>query len=376
MKHVILSLLALLFIGGSIAQTNYESSHVKDGKTFQYTIPKGYFFVENSDDMGDAMFIQQEGADYNEVSPEELGMGILMVMHERADDETSLQIIQEGLVTELMEVNEKLIVLEKPSIVQLSGREFMRGGFKGEMEGDKVEGLYFGVTRFGDYYVFLSYYAPEGVSDVLAYEAFKKIMASWKEVATTKEDRIAMLEIDMEDFEDFDEDEDMDELEDLEVYYQNNLFKTDLSYYDILPDFGQNWYEPIDESGHLLSMFIYNEDNGSIKIFSGGKASNYPTDKEKADAIQRAMDCPTRMTLKADSGFSNEDHVFKLYSISGGGTMTSVYTTVVNDELVFFVVDGGSIPVSDFKPAVRDLMLTMWIDYFDEEEIDEEVIED
>lgn len=376
MKHVILSLFALLFIGGSIAQTNYESSHVKDGKTFQYTIPKGYFFVENSDIMGDAMFIPQEGVDYNEVSPEELGMGILMVMHERADDETSLQIIQEGLETELMEVNEKLIVLEKPSIVQLSGREFMRGGFKGEMEGDKVEGLYFGVTRFGDYYVFLSYYAPEGVSDVLAYESFKKIMGSWKEVATTKEDRLEMLEIDMEDFEDFDDDEDMDELEDLEVYYQNNLFKTELSYYDILPDFGQNWYEPIDESGHLLSMFIYNEDNGSIKIFSGGKASNYPTDKEKADAIQRAMDYPTRMTLKADTGFSNEDHVFKLYSISGGGTMTSVYTTVVNDELVFFVIDGGANPVSDFKPAVRDLMLTMWIDYFDEEEIDEEVIED
>lgn len=371
MKRVILTLLALLFTVELMAQTNYESSHVKDGKAFQYTIPEGYFYVENSDFSGDAMFATQEGLDYDELTEEEIGIGILMVMHERADEETSLQTIQSELENELVDVNEGVIILERPCIVQINGREFMRGGFKGTIEEEPTEGLYFGITRFGDYNIFLSYYAPEGITDVLGYESFKKIMDTGKEVATTREDRMAQIELEMEEYDEeyeYDSEENVEITEDLEVYYQNNLFPTEISYYAVLPDVNENWYEPIDESGHLLSKFNYKDDNGSLSVFSGGSASNYPTDKEKANAIQLAMDHPTPMTLKAETGFSNEEHVFKLYTIAGGGTMSSVYTTEVNDELVFFVIDGGANPVDDFKPAVRDVMLTMWIDYFEEEE--------
>ena len=362
MKYLILSLLSLIFVDESIAQTTYKSSHVQGGKTIQFTVPTGYFFVVNSDVAGDAMYLPQEGVDYEEASPVELGLGILMFMHEFALEDATLDSIREGLNEELLGENKGLIAIEEPTIVQLNGREFLRGGFKGEVEGDIMAALYFGVTRYGDYYVFVSYYAPGEVEDVLSYDSFKKIMTTWKEVESDEVDW-ADLELEMDQ-----EYEGEEMYEDLEIYYQNDLFETEISYYDILPDFGENWDEPLDESGHLLSMFTYKDNNGSIKIFSGGKAINYPSDKEKADAIRRATDCPNRLSIKYSSEFSNEDHVFKLFTISGGGTMTSVYTTVVNDELLFFVIDGGKNSVPDFKPAVRDLMLTMWIDYFDEEE--------
>ncbi len=345
MKHLTLIVFSLFFVEATFSQLIYESPHVKDGKTFQYTIPKGYFYVENSDVYGEAMFATQEGLSYDELTEEEIGIGILMVMHEQADEETSLQIIQSELEKDLVDVNEGVIILEKPCIVQINGREFMRGGVKGTIEEEPTEGMYFGITRFGDYNIFLSYYAPEGITDVLGYESFKKILETGKEVAVEYDDEY-----------------------DLEVYYQNNLFPTEISYYSVLPVVNENWFEPIDESGHLLSKFNYKDDNGSLSVFSGGSASNYSTDKEKANAIQLAMDHPTPMTLKAETGFSNEEHAFKLYTIVGGGTMSSVYTTEVNDELVFFVVDGGINPVPDFKPAVRDVMLTMWIDYFEGEE--------
>lgn len=360
MKQFILPLIALLILGSANAQVQYESPHVKNGKTIFFDLPKGFFKIEDSDYEGNILFTTQEGIEYDEVEKERINLGMLAIINE-STEESSFQVMIDELKTELIEPNKELVVLAEPEISKVNGRDFMTAAFKGEMEGEIMNAVYFSVTVFGDYNIIIAYYALEGIEDYLSYKSFKKIMASWKEVATTREDEMTQTVYSDEDFSDQDMFEDV-----FDTDYNNDFFDTQISYYDILPDAGENWSEPADDNTHLLSEFSFKENNGSIKIFSGGSFSNYSTDKEVAAAIQLVMDLPTRLSLKKDSEFSNEDHHFQLYSISGGGTITSVYSTLVNNELVFFVIDGGSNPVPDFKPAVRDFMLNMWIDYFED----------
>ena len=354
MKHPFILLLVIIFASESIAQTIYESAHVKDGKTMRITIPEGFYFVDGTSFDGNAMYATQEGLHYDQISEEGKESGLIAILHEPHEGQTIESFAQE-LKVEFSEMGEKATILQDPKVLKLDGRKCVVAGITGEMDGENVRGIYFGGVMFGDYLIVLGYYARESVHDVLSFDEFEQMMRSWEEISTSKEDEMLSE----------------DEMEDYSIYFQNDLFETEISYHDVLPDVGIDWLDAIDYSGHLLSMFSYKNDNGFLKVFSGGSTSNYPSDEEKARAIEKAMDWGQTMTLTYKSQFSNEDHFFKLYSISGGGTMSSVYTTIVNRELVFFVVDGGAKPAEEFKPAVRDFMLTMWVDYYEKESTDE-----
>ncbi len=352
MKQIVSLAFLWVFATASTAQTTYESSHVKNGETIQFTIPNGFYLVEGSDVSGDAMFSQERGVDFNNVDLEKLDHDFLMVIHEAREFGMS----QEELLEELKTLQQGLVKVSAPEKVVVNGRDIVQAGFKGEMEGEEVQALYVSTLDFGDYSIAISYYAQKAVENPISFDDFEKIIASWKVVQTDREDELSALRFSEEEME-FEE----------ETNYTNDLYETKISYYDVLPEYLDNWYEPIEENNLLLSEFTYKDNNGSVKVFSGGLAANYPTEEEMAEAITRVMQS-SAIHLKYDSQFSNEDHLFKLYAISGGGSMTSVYTTIVRDELVFFVIDGGSNPLPDFKPAVRDFMLTMWVDEFGEME--------
>lgn len=366
MKQFILPLITLLILGSATAQLEYESPHVKDGKMMQFTLPAGYFEVANSGSVGNEMFASQEEVDLKTNNMENAPIGVLEVVHIPIEEQT-LASLKADLTKELIDQNEGIVVIGTPEIIKIKGRDCMQAGFTGEIDNEAFGGIYFSVIEFGDYFIVISYYAAQQRANLLDYIEFKKIIVSWKEIETTREDELPEPE---GFYSERDKEYDFEETE--ETNYINDLFETEISSFDVLPDVGDNWDMPLDENSHLLAEFIYKKDNGTVKVFSGGLESNYSTDKEVAAAIQLAMDLPTRLSLKKNSEFSNEDHFFQLYTISGGGTKSSVYITVVNNELVFFIVDGGSNPIPDFKPAVRDFMLTMWVDYFADEEIEQE----
>lgn len=361
MKKSLTLAVLLLTITFSYAQTTYESLHVKDGETIQFTIPKGLYFVEESDVSGDAMFSQKEGVDFETVDFEQSEAGFLMIMHQGIDEYSlAHDALLEELKAELKKEENVLTAVRYPEKITVRGRDIVQAGFKGEMEGDKVNALFVSTLNFGDYETIISYYALEQVKNPISFNEFEKIIASWKIVKTDREDELTALRS-------F-EYENVELEEEEETNYINDLFETNISYYDILPEYLENWDEPFEENTHLLSEFTYKNDNGSLKVFSGGDAANYPTLDEMARAVQQVLES-SGVRLKFDSEFANEDHVFKLYTISGGGSATSVYTTVAKGEMVFFIVDGGNNPIPDFKPAVRDFMLTMWVDeYSDMEE--------
>lgn len=355
MKQILLALVMALFTSSSFGQIAYESPHVKDGKTVKFTLPKGYFEVINGTYEGNSVYVQRENVNMEVDNLDEMGLGILSVMHVEVDGQTLASLV-DNIKAEMIAENKNLTIIDEPKISKVNGRDCFYAAMKGDVDGEIMNALYFQAIEFGDYFVMISYFAYDGTTAVMPYADFKKIIATWSEVATDREDGMM--------FEEFDEE--------YETNYVNDYFVTSLTYYDILPDYGDLWEEPMEENSHLLAEFTFKEVHGNVKVFSGGSSSDYPTKEALAGAIQKVLEIDSKISLKLESTFSNEDHTFNLYTINGGGKVSSVYTTEVNEEIVFFVVDEGESPLPDFKPAVRDFMLTMWVDYVDYVDWEEE----
>ncbi len=380
MKQFSLLLAMLVTTCTSLAQTLYETPHVKDGKTMQFAMLPGFHLVKGTDYLGNAMFSEDKEVDPASIDLTESNIAYIAVSHESAEDNALLE-FQEELIEEIDDFGPECETIDQPHVELINDHLCLMAAVRNANSGNRrMDAFYINAIEFGDKIIVFYYLSTSKATSNLSYESFKKIVASGVLIDTDKEDVFLqsdeeMLKI-MEEAvklteEPVKEDNELKwELEE-EIGYKNDLFDTELDYMDVLPDATAEWSEPTHENGHLLAEFMYKEGRGSIKIFSGGSTSEYPSEEEKARAIEMAMDWGKPTTLAFNSQFSNEDHFFKLYTISGGGTMTSVYTTIVNRELVFFVVDGGSNPIDDFKPAVREFMLTMWVDYFEEEPIHE-----
>lgn len=348
MKHLTLIVLTCLLVTTSFAQSTYESPHVKDGKTVSFAIPKGFYLVNNSENYGNAVFAPQEGLDVFEMNFEELEFGVLAVAHETFM-EGGLEDFVEEMTGEMEEMGTELTVIDHPHLEQVNGQKCLLAAISGIVDGGvRMEAMYISATAFGDYMVVFYYMAKDKKPENLTYTEFKKINASRKDVATDREDGMMSMEDLMAD--------------EYETNFINDLFETAISYYDILPDFGDNWNETMDENSHLLGEFVYKEEIGHIAVFSGGEAVNYPSKTEMAMAIQQVFDLSSAPTLKAETGFENEDHEFNVYSISGAASLSGLYTTVVSDELVFFVIDNTDPSSTEFKAAARDFMINMWVD--------------
>lgn len=359
-----LFLVILLPFASVNAQMLYESPHVKDGKTIHITIPAGYHEIENEVEMGLCAYSSDKELDIEKDDVQALNGGTILVAHISTTGET-LTSIKEDL-KEKMEDDETTIVDETPHVINSHGRQSLHTAFRNKVYNDWYRTTYLSITEHGDYFLLITYSRTDFVDESMDFEMFKNIMFSLREVATEKKNQIrGNFDNVREEFETQIKSQ-IDE--DYSIHFTNDLFETKLSYMDVLPKYSQGWDEAKDESGHLLSRYDFESGDGCLKIFSGGLASNYPSEEEMGSAIESAMDWTQSISLSPNGQFSNEDHFFQLYTILGGGTMSSVYTTIVADELIFFVVDGGQNPVDDFKPAVRDFMLTMWVDYFDPNE--------
>lgn len=347
MKHLTLLVLSLLFAGTTIAQSIYESPHVKDGKTITFTLPAGYHLAANSVYYGNAVYSTDPTMDIEEVEFETLEHGILAVSHETYE-EGGLEDFAEEMKTEVGEMS-GVTIIDAPHVEVLNGRKCLLAAISGVIEGEsRMDAMYVSATVFGDYMVVIYYMAAQKNPENLTYANFKKVCGSAKEIATDRDDEMIMYEDEMD--------------EEYVTNFLNDLYETDITYYDILPDFGENWDETMEENSHLLGEFLYQEDQGSVAVFSGGDLSAYPSKTEMARAIQNVFDLSAAPTIKDESTFSNEDHTFKVYTVSGAGPIAGLYTTVVLEELVFFVVINSDPVNPQFKAATRDFMLTMWVD--------------
>ncbi len=388
-QHFLLSTLCLLMLEAfTFGQTSYESPHVKDGKTIQFEIPEGYFLVGGINMKEAQIFTRKENLNIEDVREAGSALPFLAVLHLSAEEnsmESLLKTLQDRVKTE---VNGK-IEIEEPNIIEINGKEILFMGTKGEINGKNMDAAYVSVIAFGDYYIMLTYVAEKGVENLMNFNDFKAIISNGKEVVTEKEDQLAIPEKQYNDRYQSKYEDELYEYEDelyvdgddsyyvspppppvmapvspetrVKGHYQNDLFETTITFYDVIPGRAANWYVPKMRNSHLLFELVYLEDKGFFKVFSGGSVSNYPSTVEMGKAIQLAITIPDQLDITYDSQFSNEDHTFRAYTISNGGTITSIYTTVVNDELVFFVVDEGSDPVPGLQALALDLLLDMMI---------------
>ncbi len=332
MKKLIVLIVIVSAITTVYSQSMFQSPHVFEGKTIEFVIPQSFHEVLDAAYVGGATYTLDENVSYENL--EELNTGVLEIVHEPLNGE-SLESFRKLLIEE-MSGDEGVEMQEEPVILSLRGKECLVAAFTGEDEGG-----YLSATEFGEYIIIFVYYSDGANLKSLPYERFKQIVGSWKIIETDKTDGF---------FE-----------EEYVTNYRNDYFETELSYFDVLPGFGEDWNETEEENEHLLSEFCFKGEQGFVRIFSGGNAANYSSTVQMSKALQKVFDKSTSLTMTFNSMLENNDHEFSYYTIANGGELVGVYTTVVSDELVFFVVDKGSRPATDFIQASRAFMQEMLV---------------
>ena len=336
MKKLVLFFAVLHSIAFTFGQTMYESPHVSNGKTIQFTIPAGYFEVVEGTYQGGAVYASSENLGMEAL--EEANVSVLEVSHEALGD-NNLMYYKNQLEEEVKD-QEGIVVVHAPVISTVNGREVLFAAYREEV-GDG----YISATVFGDYLVVIMHYVANEDAKKLSYENFKKIITSARVIETDKEDGF--------------------EMEEYETDYKNDYFETELAYFDILPEFGEDWDETEEENSHLLSEFCYKGEEGFVRVFSGGNETGYGSVAEMSKSIQKVFDKPANLTLTYSSTLANEDHDFTYYTIAGGDELVGVYTTVVMDELVFLVIEKGSTSSADFMLASKAFIQEMWIEGYE-----------
>lgn len=382
----LLTIGALLF-GVGFAQTEYESPHVKDSTTIQLTFPSGYYEVVDTDQNVAQAFTTEKDLTLGDLSRALSTLPILMVMHLN-DSDFTLEEILAKLETSFDSDENEITEIESPNISIINGREVVIAAAKGKIDGDFVEGLYMCAIHSGDYYLMIVYKGVKGIDNHLEYSEFKNIINSWREVATDKNTGVyfpsgirshEFVEYEREPVEGetrlvgppapppppvIEEEIEENTFEKiLDEHYKNDLFQTQFTFRDVLPSLGENWSVPMTGNAHLLVEFVYNDDQGSVKIFSGGDDSDYSNTTEMGSAVQRLLGLEGSLEVKYDSMNSNGLHSFIKYTVSERERIPLFYIAYVNGEIIFFVVDKGSNPVDDFEAVVEEFMNSMWINF-------------
>lgn len=360
MKQLITLFAFFALTAVSIGQTVYESPCVQDGKTFQITIPEGFFKLEAQSIMRTTFSTEETlSPDFGSAELSKMALGSIVVYYESRYD-NPLEWYIEEIESVSDEMNSSFELLNPPEIVEINGREFLFAASKGTVGSATFNVLYVGYFPFGERIVKVGYFATEKLTEFMAFDEFKEIFSSVNEVETNKEDCVY--------------DDIMDEAlkimeDELRQYTksENNLFETELSSSGISLIVEDGWNKRAEASAHLLEEYIYKQDKGSIQVFSGGRIEDYPGTKEMELAIQKVLESDDIPTITYHSKCSSDYNSFKKYSVSGSSTVTSVYIAEIEKELVFFLIDEGLNPDSDFKSAAHDYIMLFsfinWDDY-------------
>jgi hypothetical protein len=351
--------LIVLFVTSEFAaaQTVYESPHVKNGRTFQFNLPKGYFEISNSPNHAEAVYTKQKGLDFEKISIDTLSIGRIGIVHAPKVLFISETFLSDA-VDQLKKDNEEIIITHELEERVINGFTCTLAGFKGRIGGEELTGAYLWSFSFGDYYVLVTYFELEGAAEVMDFASFEEIIYSLSEVETSKKNQLYVAPESNEVDKSF-----VQEI--LLEHYKNDVFETKLSPLDIVPELSDNWMVPMEGNTHLLFELVYKRDKGSINIFSGGLAEKFTSEQAMSAAIEQVLGSSSNLKLVFKQAFFGEQLEFYEYEVSNGGAIVTLYTSLVNEELIFFVVDQQEDLGENYPTEAKNCVVSIWIKSFE-----------
>lgn len=366
----LLLVLFLLITTSSIGQSNFESPYVYKNEAIQVTMPAGYLeFNAPYSGIRNTIFTPDTSAAYLQ-DLDDAPRDIFLVSHQKARDEMSL----EKLVLDGLEDDPNAEVLQAASTMVVNSNNVVTAVVKvsgGDLE---IEAIHVAGVQFGEAVVIVAYLSAKPY-DVTSAETknFQEVVQSIQIVKTKKENQVTFdYELSEEDFE----------------FFENSFFETELGYDDIFFDdeddhlgWSEFWdddnidrfliaykYEALDEEGS------WNE-HGKVKVFSGGSIANFPSSNEMIHAIDTVLPRHMIRSLTIESALSSEEYSFTKYSFGvatkGPTRVHSIYTSEIEGELVFFIVEKTEHSDDNFEKAIEDFILSLWV--MDEELMYEEL---
>ena len=404
MKYYLISLLLLISSQLLFAQSTFESAYVFEGKTFQLTIPTNYYPVLGFEN-NMMYFSNKKGLKLEEIKNGK-NLNGFMIMQLPKNGKTFDDMLNE-MSSNLIESSVTFNSIPEKKKINNENYIFTSVEIKNiETENPRVS-IYIG--EFGDYFYLLNCYG-DNTKSVAELDGFsKKIISSFKIVKTTKESTIYInnfdIEDDVEDYHEYDYDEEIDEFNDNRIeefgssnvtgnfqyeeenidFYDNSKFETSLSYYDSYfeyEDISDHWSESYDGDTELLVASDYfnalNEKEGSVKLFSAGIKSNYPTLNDYVKALTQVYPEFQNAQIKVSNDFTGNSNSltdkilsFKKYEVEfeekSPSNFVALFTTSYNEELLFIIVykeeNASEHFKNDYLNLVKSLLFFDIMDY-------------
>ena len=341
----------MLFLNICYGQTVKESDYVYEGKTIQYTIPRGFKHAEYEDEpfvniyLLDTTGFQEASDDYFETVPFDKGIAVGYIENE--DEYASLELIVENLKNIIVtEYDEFIIFRQDPEYFERNGLPYATTKCKyPDFEFDFNE-FKVCIIEFGEFYVFFATFHMKQSDDKLMDYLFDEITSSIDVTPTTKENTMLTWEI-------------------LERSYKNNGVDThiDTDKIHFEKESSSYWESWSDES--FLLRYDYGAQDaqiqGSVRVLSAGIESSEMTDEELTDFLsENELNYPIeKVTLIGDvKGVSKE---FKKYSITGSEDILQLYTTQLDGELLLIFAIRAAYTSSAFKKYYERFVTSMYI---------------
>jgi hypothetical protein len=361
-----LFILFLLAASNSFGQTQYESPYSYNESTIQISFPSRYQRYKSPYEPTEGAIFSSDISEATMSQIDKAPSDLFMIMHIPSDnDEESLK---EVLMNEVAS-DPTTVILRQPKFMVINGVSMYAAVIKVDDEDFQIEATYVAALKLGDVVFIVAYFSDKKYPSIDDQNLFKNVLNTINVVQTTKENQLQ--------FDDWSENDNT---------FTNSLFDTDLSYETVFFDEEENnpawneWWDGENADRYLIAFkylqIIDGEsfEQGEITVFSAGSVENHPDLETKVAVLDQVYPQFMFRYLKEIDHFKNEELEFTEYLFGVGAkapTMVhSIYSAIVNGELVFFVVEKNDDTILEFDDLSRKFISSFY--YISEEEFEEE----
>ena len=334
----LISLLINLFtVFVAFSQQTFTSPYVYDEQTFTLKIPKGFYLIQEGDNNEPFLYSKDKNAT-NEMIRQQPIEDALVITYEYTTK--SIEEIFANSIEQFENVRKEEIVSE-PKLISLNGLDYIQSAIRIQSK-YTIPAMSITQFIFGDYIVTLGIAGLGKNAEKETPALAGSIMATF---STVKTDAKSAWDITAEanDFQELMEA--LEALEDdyvIDHGYGNSLFETQFSPEDVfLMDTSETsiWRELDIPDMRLLVGYTDEYSEGTVKVFSGGAVAKYPTLESAIPALTTVIDGLEKMSIVRSEDIDGLMGPMKRHITSSNLNIPCIYTTIINGELLFFIVE-------------------------------------
>lgn len=358
MKQLIL-LFHLLTVCIAFGQQTFTSPYIYAEQTFTLEIPKGFYLIQEGDKNEPFLYSKDKNAT-TEILQQQPTCDALVITYDYTTQ--SIEELFANSIERFETVKAKDESIQEPTLVTVNGLDCIQSTIRIQSK-YTIPAMSITQFIFGDYMVTVAIAGIGKNAEKETPELARTIISSFATLKTDAKsawnmtDEANDLQALMDALESLEDDEVIDH------GYGNSLFPTQFGTQDIfLMDTSETsvWRELEIPDMRLLIGYTDEFKEGTVKVFSGGSVADYPTLESAIPAIKKVIEGLEKISLIRSEDVDGMMGSMKKHIVSSNLNIPCFYTTVINGELLFFIVEQFSDQHDVFKSGYEKLITSLY----------------